>query len=163
MDEISLKGGFSGFNTPNADPGHYFFKVQIDGQDVIDPLFGYNECTFAVPYETPSVGFEIKFYRTASNKLRPVILYKNIYFGQGISQNDILTSDLWAGNLLSYGGDFGNPNIANLSLPEITCPTAFTNALTVNIYMKATTPAMGGHGGSPKFRVMNLHSSYNKI
>lgn len=163
MDEISLKGGFSGFNTPIAEPGHYVFKVEIDGQDVIDTLYGYNEGTFIAQYGAPSNTFEMKFYRTASNKLRPVILYKNIYFGQGVEANNILASDVWAGNLFQYEGDFYHPNLANLSLPEITCPTAFTSALTVNIYMKATTPSLGDRKDAPAFRVMNLHSSYNKI
>ena len=163
MDEISLKGGFSGFNTPKANAGLYVFKVEIDGQDVMDTLFGFNEGTMVAPYATPGVGFEMKFYRTASNKLRPVILYKNIYFGQGVEGNNISTSDVWAGNLYPYIGDQYFTNLANLSFPEITCPTAFTSALTVNIYMKATTPSLEGRLEAPAFRVMNLHSSYNKI
>jgi len=163
MDEISLKGGFSGFNTPNAEPGLYVFKVEIDGQDVIDTLFGYNEGTMVAPYSAPGVGFEMKFYRTASNKLRPVILYKNIYFGQFVEGNNISASDVWAGNLYQYEVNPFFPYTANLSLPEITCPTAFTSALTVNIYMKSTTPSLEGREDTPAFRVMNLHSSYNKI
>ena len=165
MDEISLKGGFSGFKTPNADPGKYVFKVEIDGQDVIDPLVGgWNLGTMTAPYSGPGVGFEMKFYRTASNKLRPVILYKNIYFVQsGIGGNDISVSDAWAANGDPYIGDPWNFNLANISLPEITCPTAFTSALTVNIYMRATTPSLDGRIDAPAFRVMNLHASYNKI
>ena len=163
MDEVSLKGGFSGLSSVNFEPGHYVFKVEIDGQDVMDTLYGYNEGTFVAQYSAPANAFEMKFYRTASNKLRPVILYRNIYFGQGVEENNISASDIWAGNLLPHNGDFWYPNISNLSLPEITCPTAFTSALTVNIYMKATTPDLGGDLKIPAFRVMNLHSSYNKI
>lgn len=163
MDEISLKGGFSGWNTPNAEPGGYVFKVQIDGQDIIDTQYAYNLGTFVSPYDIPGVSFEMKLYRTASNKLRPVILYKNIYKFQ-LEENNILISDSWAGNLVSSEGGMYFFSFANVSLPEITCPTAFTSALTVNIYMRSTTSSVSGERpDAPAFRVMNLHSSYNKI
>jgi len=165
MDEISLKGGFSGWNAGNAGSGSgsYFFKVQIDGQDIIDTQYAYNLGTFFSLYDIPGVSFEMKLYRTASNKLRPVILYKNIYKFQ-LEENNILISDSWAGNLYSAQEGQYYFSLANVSLPEITCPTAFTSALTVNIYMRSTTAAGHGEGPeAPRFRVMNLHSSYNKI
>ena len=162
MDEVVFKGGFSGKSITGSGLSTYVFKIQVDGQDIIDPLFAFNLGTMVSYYEAPGVNFEMRLYRTASNKLRPVIMSKNNFLIQE-PQNTISASESVVLN--AYEVDKGTqPNYANLSLPEITCPTAFTSALTVNIYMRSTTDSLGlGRPDVPTFRVMNLHASYNKI
>ena len=163
MDEVTIKGGFSGNSLEWGIGKYYRFNIEIDGQDMIDPLYALGEpSTFANYYNAAGGSFEIKLYKTASQKLRPVILYKNNYRTQQPSET-IAISETIAANSNMIISEF-QPNIANVSLPEITCPSVFaSNALTVNIYMSSTTGDVVGDGKTPEFRVMNLHASYNKI
>jgi len=163
MDEVTIKGGFSGNSLEWGIGKYYRFNIEIDGQDMIDPLYAIGEpSTFANYYNTSGGSFEIKLYKTASQKLRPVILYKNNYSAQQPSET-IAVSETIAANSNILISQL-QPNIANVSLPEIICPSVFaSNALTVNIYMSSTTGDEVGDGKTPEFRVMNLHASYNKI
>jgi len=162
MDEVVFIGGFSGIDMPVSGANFYVFKIQVDGQDIIDPIYAFNFGTMAAFYDTPGVNFEMKLYRTASNKLRPVIVSKNNFMIQSPS-NNISVSEAVALNGIGWDGGM-QPNYANLSLPEITCPTAFTSALTVNIYMRSTSSSLSEERpDAPTYRVMNLHASYNKI
>lgn len=163
MDEVTIKGGFSGNSLEWGLGKYYRFNIEIDGQDMIDPFYAIGEpSTFVNYYNSSGGSFEIKLYKTASQKLRPVILYKNNYTTQQPLET-IAVSEAIAANSSILISQY-LPNIANVSLPEITCPSVFaSNALTVNIYMSSTTGGHVGDGKIPEFRVMNLHASYNKI
>ena len=169
MDEVTIKGGFSGDKLDIAasfTPTEFYrFNIEIDGVDIIDPLYSYGELsTFANLYNNSGASFEIKLYKVKIQTLRPVILYKNNYSTQE-PLGTIATSEAIAANSNLFISQL-QPNIANVSLQEITCPSVFaSNELTVNIYMSSTTTGntVGQDGKRPEFRVMNLHASYNKI
>jgi hypothetical protein len=175
-NEVTIKGGFSGTRSKEASVDKFYsFLIEVDGQEIIVPSNFQgslsNDSTHVSLYANPGGSFEIKLYATdGSRKLRPVILSKNNSLLQDpqLTPDVITTSDVAAGNIreASPTGLF----CRNLSLQEIQTTTAFTSALTVNIWMKSSSTSMdsahpitGLSIVTPTFRVMNLHASYNKV
>ena len=113
----------------------------------------------------------MKLYSTGKVRaLRPVILNKEdskVQFPE-VTTDTITTSEVYAGNVVD--SDVVWWNWRNVSLPEIICPSGFSGALTVKVWMKSSSttidsahPTISLSRATPRFRVMNLHASFNKV
>ena len=171
-NEVTIKGGYSGTRSKNVNYDEWYgLKIEVDGVDIIDPVGALGIGTFKSIYASPAGTFEMKLYFTGNNsKLRPVILNKEdskIQIPQ-VTTDTITTSEVYAGNLID--SDVSYWNSRNVSLPEITCPSGLSGALTVKVWMKSSSttidtahPTIGVSRVTPRFRVMNLHASFNKV
>ena len=158
-NEVTIKGGYSGTRSKNVNYDEWYgLKIEVDGVDIIDPVGALGIGTFKSIYASPAGTFEMKLYFTGNNsKLRPVILNKEdskIQIPQ-VTTDTITTSEVYAGNLIDS---------------DVSYPSGLSGALTVKVWMKSSSttidtahPTIGVSRVTPRFRVMNLHASFNKV
>jgi len=201
-DEVHIDYGFSGDiidvnidgTSETSVSGYLFLQVRlVQGATTryvnATTSPGGHPFTNVVVQHYPAACSRLKFYKTDTNKLRPVLLDTDVaQVGARIctssANGNILTSDAAAGNsdnwITAEAPDWlrGLFSPSNVSYAELS-GFDFTQAITVEVYMwrgdltvespgveeeitEGKRPQIVLSNYNPAFRLMNLHASYKK-